>query len=408
MKKAQRPEQGLTYAGGRPRDEDILTRKRLGFWDRSKWLILLTVIWFLLVWSLMGNDPLIGFADACRIEVQTGWWVFILAGLEVLHQVHFLISEHSAGYHQFWLKRIWGGWERLTSRKLSAWTRFRISRVISWIVIVAVIAIIAGKIIHDSPVLALLRIPAILWGAMPFVIQMVFTLFFVVAQFGLIFWFLSRGGVDVYYPDDIKTRFTDVWGQDHVLERVKENIIFLEHPELVEDRGGYVPGGILLWGPPGTGKTLMAEAVAGETGKPYVFVDPGAFINMFMGVGVLKVKSLFRKLRKLALRYGGVIVFFDEADSLGNRGMAMGGAPGGGQTGATPAPFVTNGCHGFSYLSSDTQWRLARDAMGSEFSTDPAGPGVAGNSTRRNKQMLGGMMNGGGGGGMRCSPSCPA
>ena len=64
----------------------------------------------------------------------------------------------------------------------------------------------------------------------------------------------------------------------------------------------------------------MAEAVAGETGRPYVFVDPGAFINMFMGVGILKVKSLFRKLRKLALRYGGVIVFFDEADSLGNRG----------------------------------------------------------------------------------------
>jgi ATP-dependent Zn protease len=394
MKKAQRPAQGLTYEGGRPRDEDSLTRKRLSLWDRGKWLILLAAIWLLLVWSLMANDPLIGFADACRIEVRVGWWVFILAGLEVLHQAHFLISEHWAGYHQFWLTRVWGGWERISSRKLSAWTRFRISRVISWIVIVAVIAIITGKIIHTSPLLALLRVPAIVWGAMPFVIQMVFTLFFVVAQFGLIFWFLSRGGVDVYYPDDIKTRFTDVWGQDHVLDRVKENIIFLEHPELVEDRGGYVPGGILLWGPPGTGKTLMAEAVAGETGKPYVFVDPGAFINMFMGVGVLKVKGLFRKLRKLSLRYGGVIVFFDEADSLGNRGMAMGGTPGGGPTGTTPAPFSTAGCHGFNYLSSDTQWRLARDAMSSEFSTDPAEP-----STRRNRQIIGAGMNGGGGGG---------
>ena len=45
---------------------------------------------------------------------------------------------------------------------------------------------------------------------------------------------------------------------------------------------------------------------------------------MFIGVGVLKVKSLFRKLRKLALRYGGVIVFFDEADALGNRGARVG------------------------------------------------------------------------------------
>ena len=51
-----------------------------------------------------------------------------------------------------------------------------------------------------------------------------------------------------------------------MLDRVKENMVFLERPEDIEDKGGYVPSGILLWGPPGTGKTLMAEAVAGETG----------------------------------------------------------------------------------------------------------------------------------------------
>jgi cell division protease FtsH len=392
MKTAEAPEQGLARTGGRPRDEDILTRRKMSFWDRSKWLILLVVIWLLLVWSLMANDPLVGFVDACRIEVREGYWVFILAGLELIHQLHFFISQHSARYNQFWVRKVWGTWDRFSERKISAWTKFRITRVISWIVIIAVVAIVTGKIIHTSPLLALLRIPQIVWSALPFIVQIVATLFFVVAQFGLIFWFLSRGGVDVYYPDDIKTRFSDVWGQDHVLERVKENIVFLEHPELVEDRGGYVPGGILLWGPPGTGKTLMAEAVAGETGRPYVFVDPGAFINMFMGVGVLKVKSLFRKLRKLSLRYGGVIVFFDEADSLGNRGMSMGGAPGGGNVGA--APFATTGCHGFSYLSSDSQQRIARDVLSSQLA-DLAGPG-----TGRSKQMIGGMMGGGGGGGM--------
>ena len=238
-------------------------------------------------------------------------------------------------------------------------------------------------------------IPAILWHALPTVIQYAFLLLFTVAQFALLFWFLSRGGVDVYYPDDIKTRFSDVWGQDHVLERVKENIIFLENPELVEDRGGYVPGGILLWGPPGTGKTLMAEAVAGETGKPYVFVDPGAFINMFMGVGVLKVKGLFRKLRKLSLRYGGVIVFFDEADSLGNRGIAMGGAPGGGRRGlrrrsrrpaATASPTCRPTC----------QWRMARDAMTSQFAVDPAEPGAQRGTSRSSAACMNGGMGGGG------------
>jgi ATP-dependent Zn protease len=394
MKKAARPEQGLTYEGGRPRAEDILTRTPIAFWDRVKWLVLLLVIWLLLVWSLMADNPLVGFLDAVRIETQLGWWVFVLAGLEVVHQAHFLISEHSARYNQFWVHKVWGRSARLQERKLSAWTRYRIGRVIRWVILIAFLAILAGKIMHDAPLTALVLVPAILWHALPTVIQYAFLLVFTVAQFALLFWFMSRGGVDVYYPDDIKTRFSDVWGQDHVLQRVKENIVFLENPELIEDRGGYVPGGILLWGPPGTGKTLMAEAVAGETGKPYVFVDPGAFINMFMGVGILKVKSLFRKLRKLSLRYGGVIVFFDEADSLGNRGMSMGGQPvGGGRTGA--APFATAGCHGFSYLSSDSQMRIARDVLTTQFAVDPAEPGA-----RRNKQIIGAGMNGGGGGGM--------
>src|SRR5262249_13242134 len=158
-------------------------------------------------------------------------------------------------------------------------------------------------------------------------------------QFIGLFWFLSRGGIDYYMPDEIETRFTDVKGQDPVLDRIKETMIFLEDPESIEEKGGYVPGGVLLWGPPGTGKTLMAQAVAGETARLFVFVDPGAFIQMFFGVGILKVKRLFVKLRRMALRYGGVIVFFDEADSLGNRG---GQVAQGGVTGITsPGPWST-------------------------------------------------------------------
>jgi cell division protease FtsH len=374
---------------GRPRDDDRPTRKPLAPWDRLKFLILLVLVWFILVWSLMASDPIIGFADAMRIEVTSGWWVFVLIGLELVRQLHFLVSEHWAGYHRFWTKTFFGGWERTTSRSMSEWTRFRLWRVLIWVFWIAVIGVVAGKVTHTDPVTALLHMPSYIWHALPFVLQLMVILLFVVLQFGAIFWFLSRGGVDVYYPDDIKTRFTDVWGQDHVLERVKENILYLEDPEEIESSGGYVPGGILLWGPPGTGKTLMAEAVAGETGRPYVFVDPGAFINMFMGVGILKVKSLFRKLRRLALRYGGVIVFFDEADSLGRRGALAQGGPNfpGGRT--TPAAWQAGGCHGFSYLSQDVQWRLAQRALSSSAREEP--------DTTRNKQMMGMGMGGGGG-----------
>jgi cell division protease FtsH len=388
MAPAGAPE-GLRPPGGRPRDEDRPTRKPLAIWDRVKFLLLLALVWFILVWSAMASDPILGFTDAMRTELRSGLWVFVLIGLEILHQIHFLVSEHWAGYHRFWTQTFFGGWERTTRRKVSDWTRFRVWRLLTWVFWIAVIAVVAGKITHTNPVLALLHVPADIWHALPFVVQILAGVFFVVLEFGALFWLLTRGGVDVYYPDDIKTRFTDVWGQDHVLERVKENILYLEDPEQIESRGGYVPGGILLWGPPGTGKTLMAEAVAGETGRPYVFVDPGAFINMFMGIGVLKVKSLFRKLRRLALRYGGVIVFFDEADSLGRRGSLAQGGPNlpGGR--ATPAAWQAAGCHGFSYLSRDMQWRLARRALSSSAGEE---------HTRRSKQVMGMGMNGGGGG----------
>ena len=119
----------------------------------------------------------------------------------------------------------------------------------------------------------------------------------------------------------------------------------------------------MLWGPPGTGKTLMAESMAGETGKPFVFVDPGAFNNMFFGVGVLKVKGLFRKLRKLALRYGGVVVFFDEADALGNRGIMTNRGPG------AYSKFSPE-CRGISYLSPNSAYSITRSTLISDFSTD--------------------------------------
>ncbi|WP_169980446.1 AAA family ATPase [Microbispora sp. H10836] len=387
--------EGLREPGSGPVDRDPLTRKRLPMWDRTKFLILLAVAFGVLVWNEIATFPgIISLYDAVVRTVANASWVLWLAGVEVLRQIHFLISERSAGYHRFWTRKVFGGWNRWTHRRFSDWNRYRISRAIKWFVWIAVIALVLGKVQQVSPLEALFAVPATVWGFLPMVLQLMLIMVVAVGQFVAIFWFLSRGGVDVYYPDDIKTRFSDVWGQDHVVERVKENIVFLEKPDEIEARGGYVPSGILLWGPPGTGKTLMAEAVAGSTGKPYVFVDPGAFINMFFGVGVLKVKSLFRKLRKLALRYGGVIVFFDEADSLGNRGALAQGGPGGWGR-SVPAPFENSGCNGFAYLDPHTRTVLGRHATGPAPEAEPARMPRTGAFV--NRLMYGGGMGGGGG-----------
>ena len=356
----------------RPRDTDRTTRIHLSFYDRTKFLLLFAIVFFVLAWANMADNPLLSFTDALSATVNSKSWLLVLAAVEIIRQVHFALAELLAPYHGIWVK-YFAFVDRIL-HKLSDWNRFRLGRVIKWLVFIALLSVVLGAIYKETPVRALFFAPKALWSALPMLGQLLFAVFFVIIQFGAIFWFLSRGGVDTYFPDDIRTRFSDVWGQDHVLNRIRENLLFLETPELIEKHGGYVPGGILLWGPPGTGKTLMAESMAGETGKPFVFVDPGAFTNMFMGVGILKVKSLFRKLRKLALRYGGVVVFFDEADSLGNRGISRPQM----YTNENSKSVFGTPCNGGNYLSDPGKSLVTSAALASnQFVMGGAGGGGA-------------------------------
>lgn len=368
----------------RPRDSDRKTRIHISFYDRIKFLLFFSIVFFVLVWADMAGEDGLGYAEATQQSATQRWWIFPLFAIELIRQTHFLISELASPYHGFW-QGYFGFVDRQLHR-LSDWTRFRLSRVIKWLVFITLLSIVLGAIYKETPVRALFFAPKALWSALPVIAQLAFAVVFVIIQFVAIFWFLSRGGIDTYFPDDIKTRFSDVWGQDHVLARIKENLVFLENPESIEKLGGYVPGGILLWGPPGTGKTLMAESMAGETGRPFVFVDPGAFNNMFFGIGILKVKMLFRKLRKLALRYGGVVVFFDEADALGNRGIMTNRGPGS----------YSQSCHGTNYVSEETLGAIWRNQLTkSEVATSElSSPG-----NLINRFVMGAGAGGGAGGG---------
>jgi cell division protease FtsH len=365
------------------------TRKPLAWWDRIKFLLLFFLLFWFFVWSELSDDnPFNTVSDAVENTLRTKWPLFVAIGIELLRQIHYLVAERSPRYYGLW-NRLFERWERRT-RLVNDWNRYRIARVIKVLVLLGVASVVLAAIYDVTPITALFELPSRIWGWLPTVFQLLFAMVFLISQFAALFWFLSRGGVDTYMPDEIKTRFSDVWGQDAVLERVKENMVFLDRPEAIEDKGGYVPGGLLLWGPPGTGKTLMAEAVAGETGKPFVFVDPGAFTNMFMGVGILKVKGLFRKLRKLALRYGGVIVFFDEADALGNRGQLTPGPFG--QPGATPAPdspWSVDGSEHLRWLSPQSQAAVLQSAL-APASADERAPRVV------DRIIMGGMAGGGG------------
>ncbi len=120
----------------------------------------------------------------------------------------------------------------------------------------------------------------------------------------------------------VGTTFKDVAGHKEAKEELKEVVEFLKRPEKYRALGAEIPKGVLLVGPPGTGKTLLARAVAGEAGVPFFSVSASEFMEMFVGVGASRVRTLFQDARK----HAPSIIFIDELDSIGRkRGAGIGG-----------------------------------------------------------------------------------
>lgn len=122
--------------------------------------------------------------------------------------------------------------------------------------------------------------------------------------------------------EDIKVRFSDVAGAEEEKQELVEVVEFLKDPKRFTKLGARIPAGVLLEGPPGTGKTLLAKAVAGEAGVPFFSISGSDFVEMFVGVGASRVRSLFEDAKKAA----PAIIFIDEIDAVGRqRGIGLGG-----------------------------------------------------------------------------------
>ena len=134
----------------------------------------------------------------------------------------------------------------------------------------------------------------------------------------------GKSKAKVYVENEIDVSFKDVAGVDEAVEELKEIIEFLRNPEKFTRLGAKIPKGVLLVGPPGTGKTLHARAVAGEAGVPFISISGSSFVEMFVGVGAARVRSLFAQAEEKA----PCIIFIDEIDAVGRvRGISpMGGA----------------------------------------------------------------------------------
>jgi len=119
-----------------------------------------------------------------------------------------------------------------------------------------------------------------------------------------------------------KITFKDVAGLKEEKQELEEIVDFLKNPQKYLKMGARIPKGVLLIGPSGCGKTLLARAIAGESNVPFFSVAGSSFIEMFVGVGSGRVRSLF----SMAKKHQPCLVFIDELDSIGRiRGSVVSG-----------------------------------------------------------------------------------
>lgn len=143
------------------------------------------------------------------------------------------------------------------------------------------------------------------------VFDMIFYLFF----FGIIIIafrkFISPNTFKVVHKTGVK--FENIVGMENIKKDMTQIVKMMQNPAEYAKKGMRLPKGLLLEGAPGNGKTLFAKALAGESKVNFIPAKATDFESMFMAIGPMKVKLLFRKARKKA----PCIVFIDEFDGIG-------------------------------------------------------------------------------------------
>lgn len=156
-------------------------------------------------------------------------------------------------------------------------------------------------------------------------LQVVMGLVFAVIYTYLWYWMMFKRGSGGFTKvlkkavggKDINIKWNDVIGMDEAKQEALEVVSLLQDRARLQQMGGHILRGLLLLGPPGCGKTYLAKAIATEAELPFIPMSGSEFVEMFVGVGAGRIRSLFKKARILSQFKGGCIIFIDEIDALG-------------------------------------------------------------------------------------------
>jgi len=169
-------------------------------------------------------------------------------------------------------------------------------------------------------------------------LQIIMALIFGVVYTFMWYWLWFKRGAQSFTQAQKKSiagqsigiTWNDVIGMDEAKQEALEVVRLIKDRAELQRIGGKILRGILMLGPPGCGKTYLAKAIATEAGLPFISMSGSEFVEMFVGVGAGRIRSLFKQARQLSELHGGCIIFIDEIDAVGAQRAADVGF--GGQT----------------------------------------------------------------------------
>ncbi len=159
--------------------------------------------------------------------------------------------------------------------------------------------------------------------------------------------FSGRSPHLVVRPEEIEVGLSEIKGLDNQADEVTRTLdVFLGYATFRNELGGNPRRGILFEGPPGTGKTFLAKAMAKQAGVPFLFISAPAFQSMWFGMTGARIRSFFKRLRKLARKEGGAIGFIEEIDAIGGERGGLHASPDGTGLGRVASTMVGPGSTG--------------------------------------------------------------